>query len=51
METAGIVHLAVMGEGGVGGVMQGLRTLEGHANAILDQEEAHASLNWEGKSI
>lgn len=50
VESAGLVHLAVMGEGGVGGVMQGLRALEGHANAILDQEEAHASLSWEGKS-
>ena len=50
VERAGLVHLAVMGEEGVGGVMQGLRALEGHANAILDQEEAH-SLSLEGKSV
>ena len=51
VERAGLLHLAVMGEGGVGGVMQGLRALEGHASAILDQEDAHASLNLEGKSV
>lgn len=49
VERAGLLHLAVMGEGGVGGVMQGLRVLEGHASAILDQEEAHASLSLGGK--
>ena len=42
------MHLGVSGEGGVGGVMQGLRTLESHVNAILDQEEAYASLSTEG---
>ena len=51
VERAGLVHLAVMGDGGLGGVMQGLRTLEGHANAILDQEEAHATLSSEGKFV
>ena len=50
VERAGLLHLAVMGEGGVGGIMHGLRALESHANAILDQEEAHASLSLGGKS-
>jgi len=47
VQTAGLVHLAVSGEGGVGGVMEGLRTLEGHVDAILAQEEAYSDLgNW-----
>ncbi|KAL3146260.1 hypothetical protein ABBQ32_002962 [Trebouxia sp. C0010 RCD-2024] len=45
VERAGLVHLAVMGEGGIGGVLQGVRALEGHVNAILAQEEAHAGLS------
>lgn len=51
VERAGLLHLAVMGEGGVGGVMQGLRALESHASAILDQEEAHASLRSRGELV
>lgn len=43
VERAGLVHLAVSGEGGVGGVLEGLRTLEGHVDAILAQEEAYAA--------
>ena len=41
VERAGLVHLAVSGEGGVGGVVEALRELEGHVDAILAQEEAH----------
>ena len=51
VERAGLMHLAVSGEGGVGGVMQGLRTLEAHVDAILDQEEAHASSSMSGKHL
>ena len=51
VERAGLMHLGVSGEGDVGGVMQGLRTLESHVNAILDQEEAYASLSTEGDSL
>lgn len=50
VERAGLVHLAVMGEGGLGGVLQGVRALEGHVNAILAQEEAHAGLSSEGET-
>lgn len=51
VERAGLVHLAVMGEGGIGGVLQGVRALEGHVNAILAQEEAHAGLSAAGKFV
>lgn len=51
VERAGLVHLAVMGEGGIGGVLQGVRALEGHVNAILAEEEAHAGLTAAGKFV
>ena len=49
VERAGLVHLAVMGEGGLGGVLQGVRALESHVNGILAQEETHAGLSAQGK--
>ncbi|KAL0049069.1 hypothetical protein WJX82_005500 [Trebouxia sp. C0006] len=49
VERAGLVHLGVSGEGGVGGVVEALRTLEGHVDAILTQEEAHTQLSTTGQ--
>ncbi|KAL0031413.1 hypothetical protein WJX79_009850 [Trebouxia sp. C0005] len=49
VERAGLVHLGVSGEGGVGGVVEALRTLEGHVDAILVQEEAHSQLSTTGQ--
>ncbi len=49
VERAGLVHLGVSGEGGVGGVVEVLRTLEGHVDAILVQEEAHTQLSTTGQ--
>ncbi|KAL0026315.1 hypothetical protein WJX77_010508 [Trebouxia sp. C0004] len=49
VETAGLVNLGVSGEGGVGGVVEALRTLEGHVDAILAQEEAHTQLSTTGQ--
>lgn len=45
VDRAGLMGLAASGEGGVGGVVEGLRTLQGHVDAILAQEEAYANLN------
>ena len=50
VERAGLMGLAASGEGGVGGVVEGLRTLQGHVDAILAQEEAYANLNASGVS-
>lgn len=49
VERAGLVHLGVSGEGGVGGVVEALRTLEGHVDAILTQEEAHTQISMTGQ--
>ena len=51
VERAGLVHLGVSGEGGVGGVVEVLRTLEGHVDAILVQEEAHTQLSTTGQQL
>ena len=41
------VRLALTGEGGAGGLDDGLRTVENHLSAILGMEEAHAALAGE----
>ena len=41
------VRLALAGEGGAGGLDDGLRTVENHLSAILGMEEAHAALAGE----
>ena len=51
VERAGLVHLAVSGEGGVGGVVEALRNLEGHVDAILAQEEAHTGAKATGQNL
>lgn len=51
VERAGLVHLAVSGEGGVGGVVEALRNLEGHVDAILAQEEAHTGAKATGQNV
>lgn len=43
-----LCRLALAGEGGSGGLDDGLRTVEGHLSAILGVEEAHAALAGEG---
>ena len=48
VERAGLMRQAALGDGGVGGVVEGLRTLQGHVDAILAQEEAYASMSKAG---
>jgi hypothetical protein len=43
VERCSMVRLAVSGDGGGGGVLDGLRGVEAHLHAILMQEEAAAA--------
>ena len=44
IERAGLVHSALSGDGGVGGLDDMLRTVRGHLQAIAEQEQAYSAM-------
>ena len=44
VERAGLVHSALSGDGGVGGLDDMLRTVRGHLQAIAEQEQAYSAM-------